>query len=219
MMISLKNVVKKYAQRTVLNGISLDLDAKTQYVIKGPSGSGKSTLLYLIAGMEYLDGGEIRYQDLLINELNDQDLASYRNLQVGLIFQFHFLLSTLSNLENILLPARIAGVSLRKIKSNVLDLAKILGVEELLKKYPYQLSGGELQRINILRAISLTPKVILGDEPTGSLDQENSKRVITLLRDVATSIGSTLLVVTHDDLVASGFQNHLYMEDGKIKSV
>jgi ABC-type lipoprotein export system ATPase subunit len=218
-MIVLRSVLKKYNKQVVLGGISLDLEEGQQYVIKGPSGSGKSTLLYLIAGMEYLDGGDIWCCGRHINELNDQDLAWYRNQQVGLIFQFHFLLSTLNNLDNILLPARIAGMGLRGVRSDILDWAKILGVDGLLKKYPYQLSGGEQQRINILRAISLSPRVILGDEPTGSLDQENSKRVMTLLRDISTSLGSTLLVVTHDDLVADGFSNHLYMEDGEIKSI
>ena len=154
-----------------------------------------------------------------LSELNDDQLAIYRNQHIGLIFQFHFLLSSMTCWDNILLPARIRGSSLKEVKSFCLEMARKLDIEECLNKYPSELSGGQQQRVNTLRAISLKPKLILCDEPTGSLDSKNSKNVIQILRNLASSLNSTLVIVTHDSSTAADFDHQFFMQDGQIKEL
>ena len=151
-----------------------------------------------------------------LHELGDEGLALFRNESVGFVFQFHFLLPSMTCRDNILLPARIGGKNFKQVEEDTSKLATILGVTHCLSKYPFEISGGEQQRINIIRALSLRPKILLCDEPTGNLDSKNSEKVTTLLKNLSADFGATLLVVTHDDKVASHFPRKIVIEDGQI---
>jgi ABC-type lipoprotein export system ATPase subunit len=148
--------------------------------------------------------------------MNDEELANFRNANVGFVFQFHFLLPSMSCWDNILLPARIGGHALKQVEKDCSELAKILGVTHCLSRFPFEISGGEQQRINIIRALSLRPKILLCDEPTGNLDSRNSEKVANLLKTLSHEFGATLMVVTHDDKVASFFPRKIVIEDGQI---
>lgn len=213
-MIKIENVKKIYKKSNALNGISLTMNEGEEYLIRGASGSGKSTLLYLLGGLDRPSEGKVIVNQKNLVELSDEELALYRNRYVGFVFQFHFLLSSMNCLDNILLPGRLGGVHSEEIVDRAKQLARILSVEHCLEKYPFELSGGEQQRINIIRALSLKPKLLLCDEPTGNLDSENSQKVIQLLRSLAKEFHATLVVVTHDPQIAQSFSNQLLMKDG-----
>lgn len=214
-LVKINNLYKTYGLSHALNGVDLSLIEGEEYVITGASGSGKSTLLYLLGGLDRPSSGDIFVNDKNLNLLDDEALALYRNQFIGFVFQFHFLLPSMNALDNILLPSRLNGELKDSLKSDVLELAAKLKVDRLLKKYPYELSGGEQQRVNIIRALSLKPKLLLCDEPTGNLDSQNSLVVIELLRSLSREFGSTLVVVTHDSNIAKTFQHQLQMKDGK----
>jgi ABC-type lipoprotein export system ATPase subunit len=219
--IKIENVKKIYKQFHALNGVTLTLNEGEEYLIRGASGSGKSTLLYLLGGLDRPTEGRVIVNQKNLAELSDEDLAVYRNRYIGFVFQFHFLLPSMDCLNNLLLPARLAGLSAeetKKVEERVLALAKTLEVSKCLEKFPYELSGGEQQRINIIRALSLKPKLLLCDEPTGNLDSENSRKVIQLLRTLSTEFGATLVVVTHDPIIAESFSNQILLKDGKLVS-
>lgn len=216
MFIQIKNVEKTFGNTKVLQGLSFNLKAGEQCAIQGASGSGKSTLLYLLGGLDRPTSGDVLVDGKSLLNLNDEQLAHYRNTSVGFVFQFHFLLPSMNCIDNILLPAKIGGVNIKEIKERVTQFAKRLGVEKCLKKYPFEISGGEQQRINIIRALSLSPKLLLCDEPTGNLDSKNSALVNELLIELANGLGSTLVVVTHDERVASSFERKIKIEDGQI---
>ncbi|TNE98233.1 MAG: ABC transporter ATP-binding protein [Deltaproteobacteria bacterium] len=212
----IENVKKTYGKVHALRGVNLTLEGNSQYVICGASGSGKSTLLYLLGGLDRPSEGRILVEGKDLSSYDDESLARYRNLYVGFVFQFHFLLPSMNCMNNIMLPAQIGGATPSDLKENVQVLAEKLGVTHCLKKYPYELSGGEQQRVNIIRALSLRPKLLLCDEPTGNLDSENSMKVTSLLKQLATEYQSTLVVVTHDDKVAAHFDNKISMVDGSV---
>lgn len=214
--VQITSAAKRYGKVRALDKATVNFERGGQYAVMGASGSGKSTLLYLIGGLDRADEGSVVVDGKNLGDLNDEALASYRGSEVGFVFQFHFLLNSLSCLDNILLPAKIAGRSLKEVRTHVLGLAEKLGVSNLLEKFPYQLSGGEQQRINIIRALSLRPKLLLCDEPTGNLDSHNTELVVDLLSHLAKEQGSTLVVVTHDQNVASRFTQQVRMRDGCI---
>lgn len=218
--IKLTNVEKAFGKTPVLRGINLEISDKELVAIRGASGSGKSTLLYLLGGLDVPSSGEVIINGQNLAKLSDKSLADFRNQNVGFVFQFHFLLPSMTCLDNILLPSRIGGtnVKIKQVEADVKKLASILGVEHCLAKYPYQLSGGEQQRVNIIRALSLRPKILLCDEPTGNLDSKNSEKVADLLKNLAQEFEAILLVVTHDDKVASFFPRKIVIEDGRIIS-
>jgi len=216
--IEVNNVFKSYGTTEVLRGISFNIEAGAQCAIQGMSGSGKSTLLYLLGGLDQSQKGEVIIDNQNLSKLDDEALAKFRNKSVGFVFQFHFLLPSLSCMDNILLPAKLGNFGLKDIKQRVETFAEILGVTHCLKKYPFEISGGEQQRINIIRATSLKPGILLCDEPTGNLDSKNSQKVIELLKDISTRLGTTLLVVTHDAVVANKFTQKITIEDGQIIS-
>lgn len=209
------NVVKTFGKQNALNGVSIHLKEGEEYSIQGASGSGKSTLLYMLGGLDRPTKGTITVNNQNLNTLSDEDLALYRNQYVGFVFQFHFLLPSMNALQNIYLPARLNGDLTKEITNRVDDLAQKLNVTHILNKFPYELSGGEQQRINLIRALSLSPKLLLCDEPTGNLDSQNSSIVIQLLRTLSKENGSTLIVVTHDTEIGASFKNQLHMKDGK----
>jgi lipoprotein-releasing system ATP-binding protein len=212
--IKIENVKKSYTKSQALRGVSITMNEGEEYLIRGASGSGKSTLLYLLGGLDRPSAGNVIVNQKNLVDLSDDELALYRNRYVGFVFQFHFLLSTMNCLDNILLPGRLGGIDSKEILERAKHLAKLLGVTHCLEKYPYELSGGEQQRVNIIRALSLKPKLLLCDEPTGNLDSENSQKVIQLIRTLAREFGSTLVVVTHDPQIAQSFSHQLVMKDG-----
>ena len=222
--ISLNNVKKTYASSSALNGISLELYSESEYVITGASGSGKSTLLYLLGGLDRPTAGTIIVNQKNLSDLSDQELAIYRNRFVGFVFQFHFLLSSMDAHSNMMLPFELSTpylgtkeqiMSARvEVEKRIAAMADHLGVTKLLYKYPYEMSGGEQQRISIIRALSLKPRLLLCDEPTGNLDSENSKLVVKLIRELAKEFQATLLLVTHDSQVANNFSELYRMKDG-----
>lgn len=218
-LIEIQNVTRQFGEFKALNDLNLHMYAGHEYVIQGASGSGKSTLLYLLGGLDKANHGKIFVDKKNIFELTEEELALYRNRFVGFVFQFHFLLPSMTCLDNILLPGRLSGLPEKdfvEIRQKVLDLALHLGIDHLLSKFPYQISGGEQQRVNIVRALSLSPKLLLCDEPTGNLDSQNSKKVIQLLRKLARENGATLVLVTHDPEIASEFPHRFVMRDGKL---
>ncbi len=212
----LSGIEKEYGTTKVLRGIDLTVAQGERVAIRGASGSGKSTLLYLLGGLERPARGLVEVKGKNLNQLTDEQLADYRNQMVGFVFQFHFLLPSLSAWGNILLPARIGGHKVSEVEARAKALAQRLGVAHCLEKWPHQLSGGEQQRINIIRALSLNPPLLLCDEPTGNLDSLNSGKVTELLLELAREQKSTLIVVTHDDKVASAFERKIVIEDGQI---
>tara|TARA_R110000868_G_scaffold282927_2_gene543277 strand:- start:8726 stop:9391 length:666 start_codon:yes stop_codon:yes gene_type:complete len=214
--IQIQAAAKHYGKVKALDNATVSFDRAGQYALTGASGSGKSTLLYLIGGLDRADQGEVLVAGRDLKGYSDEELAKYRATEVGFVFQFHFLLNSLNCLDNILLPAKISGISVKEVQARVQELAGKLGVSALLTKFPYQLSGGEQQRINIIRALSLKPKLLLCDEPTGNLDSANTDIVINLLRELAKQEGSTLIVVTHDLNVAARFSSQVKMRDGQI---
>lgn len=217
-LINIDNVYKSFGKTNVLNGISLDVQKGEKIVIQGQSGSGKSSLLYLIGALDSPNKGSIKVGNNLLNELNDDQLASFRNNQVGFVFQFHFLLPSMNCIDNILLTSKIGESKNTDTLKWIKTLANRLGVDHCLKKYPFEISGGEQQRINIIRALSLRPALLLCDEPTGNLDSKNSKLVMDLLRELSDETGATLIVVTHDIKIADSFDRKITIEDGHIIS-
>ena len=214
--IQLENVEKSFGNTQVLRGLNFSIESKELVAIRGASGSGKSTLLYLLGGLDQPTSGRVIIDNKNLTSLDDEALAKFRNESVGFVFQFHFLLPSMTCGDNILLPSRIGGGSRERVEKDTKELAKILGVTHCLSKFPFEISGGEQQRINIIRALSLRPKILLCDEPTGNLDSKNTEKVATLLKNLAADFGATLLVVTHDDRVASYFPRKIVIEDGQI---
>lgn len=218
MFIKVEKLTKKYNQTEVLRGLNFQVEKSNELAIVGSSGSGKSTLLYILGGLEKPDKGKVLIEGAEISAMSDVELSKFRNTQIGFVFQFHFLLPSMNCLENTLLPAKIGGFERSEVEPRVRELAQVLKVEHCLKKYPFEISGGEQQRINIIRAISLNPSLLLCDEPTGNLDSKNSQIVMNLLRDVSSRIKSTLIMVTHDEKISNSFAHKISIEDGQIIS-
>jgi lipoprotein-releasing system ATP-binding protein len=214
--IVLSNVEKSFGKTKVLRGLNLSIESRELVAIRGASGSGKSTLLYLLGGLDHPSSGKVVVEGKNLTSMDDEELAQFRNQYVGFVFQFHFLLPSMTCRDNILLPARIGGRDTTPVEKDIEELANYLGVTHCLSKFPFEISGGEQQRINIIRALSLRPKILLCDEPTGNLDSKNSEKVASLLKSLAAEFGATLLVVTHDDKVASFFPRKIVIEDGQI---
>ena len=218
MFLEVNQLEKSYGKAKILHGLSFGLEKSENLAIVGSSGSGKSTLLYTLGTLVNVTSGQIKIDGKDITRLNDEELALYRNKFIGFVFQFHFLLPSMNSLDNILLPAKIGSFSTKEVKERIMHFVDILKVEHCLKKFPYQLSGGEQQRISIIRALSLNPKLLLCDEPTGNLDSKNTQTVIDLLKGLLNEIDSTLILVTHDEKVANSFQRKITIEDGQIIS-
>ncbi|AEF85628.1 lipoprotein-releasing system ATP-binding protein LolD [Treponema primitia ZAS-2] len=221
-LVSVKNLVKDYTSGAetlhILRGISLDIKRGTSAAVTGESGSGKSTLLNILGGLDRSDSGSVTVGDTDIAGLSESALSSYRSKRIGFIFQFHYLLKDFTALENVMLPAYIAGM---KKKDAVEKARLLLGDVQLLDRlehYPSQLSGGERQRVAVARSMMNDPDLILADEPTGNLDSRNSALVAELLYSGAEKWGKTLLVVTHDMQVADRAKTHYTLAAGVLLS-
>lgn len=210
---------KSYAQGTgrleILRGVSLDIHEGEAIGIVGSSGAGKSTLLHILGTLDRPDEGEIEFAGRKILDMNDDRLSLFRNEQMGFVFQFHHLMSEFTALENVALPARIAGASSATARAQAKDWLERLGLAERAGHYPNQLSGGELQRVAIARALIRRPRILFADEPTGNLDSINSQKIQDLFFELKQTLGLTLVVVTHDRGFAARFPRILQMKDGR----
>jgi putative ABC transport system ATP-binding protein len=218
-LVEVRHVSKIYdgaGSRPALNDLSLSIVQGTSTAIMGPSGSGKSTLLNLIAGLDRATSGTIAVHGQDITRLGETALARYRRARIGLIFQFFNLLNNLTVLENVLVPAQLAGLSTREAKTRAMGLLGRLGIGGQANVYPARISGGQRQRVAIARALVNNPILLLADEPTGALDIHSGEQVIDLLRDLNAS-GQTLVLVTHDARLAERCaQRIVTLEDGMI---
>lgn len=216
--IELKNVVKSYEvgdkKFNALDDVSFNIPKGEFVVILGPSGAGKSTLLNLLGGMDTLTSGSIIIDGDNIANLSDNKLAEYRAENVGFIFQFYNILPTLTVLENV----EIVKDIVKKPKS-ARKILKEVGLENHLNKFPNQLSGGEQQRVSIARAIAKNPKILLCDEPTGALDSKTGVSILKLLKKCVTDSGNTVILVTHNALIADIADRVIKLKNGKIDSI
>ena len=221
-MLTCKNISKSFGlansddRTNVLYNIDLTIDFGETIALKGPSGSGKSTLLNLIAGLEEPTSGEIYLSKTNINKLGVNQLASFRNKNIGIIFQFFNLINDLTVLENISLPLLLRGISKKIAEQRAMVLIENIGLMDRINYKTNLLSGGESQRVAIARALIAEPKIILADEPTGNLDASNTINVMKLLLDNCKINNTSLLMVTHDESLLSRFDKVLNLESGKI---
>ena len=204
----------------ILHGIDLELHPKTLYAITGPSGCGKSTLLYTLGLLDREDAGDIWIQDQKVSGASEIERTKIRNRTIGFVFQFHFLLSEFTALENLRLPMRKLGErSEKEMREQALDLLDQVGLADKSHRLANQLSGGEQQRVAIARALANHPPILLADEPTGNLDQQNSTKIVDLLAKLAHNHGHTVLLVTHNPQIAQACDHQLPMLDGVFTKV
>ena len=216
-MIELKNISKDFGKQKILNDISLEIKKGEFVSIIGPSGAGKTTLLNIIGTIESFNNNN--NSQLILNEneiktLNDNQLSDFRNKNIGFIFQFHQLLPELNLEENIILPAMIGNVPKKSYSNKVKELAKLLGIEGILKKYPDSISGGERQRVAVARALINDPTILLADEPTGNLDSKNEQIIMNFFKKLNTEMGLTIILVTHNKDFAKISDKIYTLKDG-----
>ncbi len=218
-MINLRDIRKSYSGLEVLKGISLDIPAGKVVSIVGPSGAGKTTLLQIMGTLDRPDSGSVVYDGTDVLRMSDSALSSFRNRNIGFVFQFHRLLPEFTLLENVALPALIGGASRSKAFAEARRLIGYMGLSARADHRPAQLSGGECQRTAVARALINSPSVILADEPSGSLDSHNRRELHRLFFDLRRDTGVTFVIVTHDESLAADCDMVVHMRDGRIESV
>ena len=210
------NIIKSYGQIKVLDNISLTLNSKEIVAITGDSGAGKSTLLHILGSLDKPNSGEVLFENLDITKLSEKKLAQFRNLSMGFVFQFHHLLPEFSAVENVMLPALIAGKSKNEAKKNAQELLNDLGLSNRLDNKPHQLSGGEQQRVSVARALINCPMMVFADEPTGNLDSRNALELHQLFMQLRDKYKSSFIIVTHNENLAKLSDRVLRIHDGKL---
>lgn len=216
--IHIQSLAKSYFRETleipVLQGLDLDIPAGGFYALMGPSGSGKTTLLNLIAGIDRPTGGLLEVCGSNLNQLNDDELASWRNENIGFIFQNYNLIPVLNAFENIELPLLLTSLTRAQRKEKVEEVLSLVNLMDRRENYPRQLSGGQEQRVAIARAIVGNPKVIVADEPTGALDAKNADEILEMMQRLNEEFGKTILIVTHDPKAANCARHQVHLEKG-----
>ena len=215
-MIQTKNIKKSFGTLEVLKGIDLSVEKGEVVSIVGPSGAGKTTLLQIIGTLSRPDSGEIVIDGIPVHTLTDKNLSKFRNTKIGFVFQFHHLLPEFSSLENVMIPAFIAGTERKMAERKALKLLDILGMSHRLAHKPATLSGGEQQRVAIARALVNDPAVLLADEPSGNLDTKNKEELHRLFFHLREQLGQTIVIVTHDEQLAALSDRKIEMVDGLI---
>lgn len=217
--LEVKKLEKIYSRKikyTALNSVSFALEKGEFVAIMGPSGSGKTTLLNCVSTIDLPTGGEIIINSKKPHELNDDKLAKFRRQELGFVFQDFNLVNTLTVEENIILPLTLDSISKRTMKERLKSVTSLLGIENLLKKRTFEISGGQAQRVAIARAIIHEPSLLLADEPTGNLDSKAVKDVMEIFASINKTLDTTILMVTHDAYVASFCSRVIFIKDGKL---
>jgi lipoprotein-releasing system ATP-binding protein len=220
-LIRLRNVTRQYGPPEspvrALDDLTLNIAEHEFVAVTGPSGCGKSTLLHLLGGLDTPSRGELFVGDLPLHDAGEKALTLYRRRDLGIVFQFFNLLPTMNVLENVGLPLLLAGVSPAKIRPLALDLLEMVGLAHRSSHFAHQLSGGEMQRTAIARALIHRPRLLLADEPTGNLDSAGASRVIEVLRKIAAQARTTMVIVTHAEEVAQAAFRRIALRDGRLE--
>ena len=215
-MIQLQGITKSFGSLQVLRGIDLNIDKGEIVSIVGPSGAGKTTLLQIMGTLDAPDSGMITIDGTLVSRMKEKELSAFRNKHIGFVFQFHQLLPEFTALENVMIPAFIAGVGQKEATASALELLEFMGLTDRAGHKPNELSGGEKQRVAVARALINHPAVILADEPSGSLDTHNKEELHPLFFDLRHRFRQTFVIVTHDEGLARITDRTVHMVDGEI---
>jgi len=207
------NIHKHYGKKPVLQGASLNVGRGDIVIIKGPSGIGKTTFLNILSGIDLPDKGEVLIDSKDITKMNENERAKFRLKKIGLIFQSINLIDDLSVVENIALPLKLAG---KDWKKRVNELLKYLKIEDIKHSFPSELSGGEQQRVAIARAIANEPEILIADEPTSNLDDENTENIVNLLKRINEDMGVSIVIATHDPRMENLDARRYFMREGKL---
>lgn len=199
----------------VLKGLDFTVNKGEALCIVGPSGAGKSTFLHILGTLDQATSGEIFYQNKDLSHAAEEERARFRSQKLGFVFQFHYLLNEFNMVENIMIAGQVAGRSAKKSKENAEHLIELLNLSHRWNHFPSELSGGERQKVAIARALMNQPEILLVDEPTGSLDTENSMKILDILFEMRERLGLTLVAVSHDPLFSDPFPKVLTMKDGQ----
>ena len=215
-MIQTEGITKSFGALQVLKGIDLTINKGEVVAIVGPSGAGKTTLLQIIGTLDAPDSGRLVINGTETRRLGDKELAAFRNRNIGFVFQFHQLLPEFTALENVMIPALIAGLGRREAQSSALEMLNLLGLADRAAHKPSELSGGEKQRVAVARALINHPAVVLADEPSGSLDTHNKAELHQLFFDLRDRLGQTFVIVTHDESLACITDRTIHLKDGAV---
>ena len=216
-MIKLEGITKSFGSLQVLKGIDLEINKGEIISIVGPSGAGKTTLLQIMGTLDEPDAGVVQIDGTVVSRMKEKELSAFRNKNIGFVFQFHQLLPEFTALENVLIPALIAGVSSKEAHERAMKILDFMGLVDRASHKPNELSGGEKQRVAVARALINDPAVILADEPSGSLDTHNKEDLHQLFFDLRDRLGQTFVIVTHDEGLAKITDRTVHMVDGMIK--